>query len=66
MNIIFDTSGQGKGIGSLLIREAEEWAHVQGYRSLTLSVFSQNQQARKVYQRLGFEEDIIKYVKVLK
>lgn len=65
-DVIVAPEGEGKGIGSLLIRKGEEWAREQGYKWLTLSVFAQNKKAREVYQRLGFDEDIIKYVKVLK
>lgn len=64
-DIIVAPAGEGRGIGSLLIAKGEEWARSQGYRWLTLSVFAQNLRAREVYQRLGYGEDIMKYVKEL-
>ena len=64
-NVIVAPEGEGHGIGRLLIEKAEEWARAQGFRWLTLSVFAQNLRARAVYQRLGFGEDILKYVKEL-
>jgi GNAT superfamily N-acetyltransferase len=56
---------EGRGVGSVLIAKGEEWARAQGYRWLTLSVFVQNVRAREVYKRLGYGEDIMKYVKEL-
>ena len=57
--------GEGRGIGRALIEQGEEWARSQGFRWLTVSVFAQNLRAREVYQRLGYGEDIMKYVKEL-
>ena len=48
-----------------LLLYAEAWALKRGYAWLTLNVFAQNAHARAVYERAGFEQDIIKYVKVL-
>lgn len=64
-DVIVAPEGEGRGIGSLLIAKGEEWARSQGYGWLTLSVFAQNTHARGVYNRLGFGEDFIKYVKEL-
>lgn len=64
-NIIVASDGEGQGIGRLLMEKGEEWTRSQGYRWLTLSVFAQNQRAREVYERLGYGEDIMKYVKEL-
>jgi ribosomal protein S18 acetylase RimI-like enzyme len=64
-DVIVAPEGEGKGIGRMLVEKAEEWARSQGYRWLTLSVFAQNVRAREVYERLGYGQDIIKYVKEL-
>jgi len=64
-DIIVAPEGEGRGIGRVLIEKGEEWARSQGFRWLTLSVFAQNLRAREVYQRLGYGEDIMKYVKEL-
>ncbi len=64
-DVIVAPEGEGRGIGRLLIAKGEEWARAQGYRWLTLSVFAQNIRAREVYKRLGYGEDIMKYVKQL-
>ncbi|MCB2406856.1 GNAT family N-acetyltransferase [Hymenobacter lucidus] len=59
------TAAEGRGIGRALLQYAEAWALERGYAWLTLSVFAQNHHARAVYERAGFGQDIIKYVKVL-
>lgn len=64
-NVIVAAEGEGRGIGRILMEKGEAWARAQGYRWLTLSVFAQNAHAREVYRRLGYGEDIMKYVKEL-
>lgn len=64
-DIIVAPAGEGRGIGKLLMAKGEEWAREQGFRWITLSVFAQNVRAREVYKRLGYGEDIMKYVKEL-
>src|SRR5215213_960083 len=64
-NLIVTREGEGRGIGRLLMEKGEEWAHAQGFRWLTLSVFAQNVRARDVYERSGYGEDMMKYVKEL-
>jgi len=64
-DLIVSASAGGQGVGLRLIDQAETWARQNGYRWLTLSVFAQNTRARELYSRLGFGEDIMKYVKQL-
>ena len=64
-DIIVSAEAGGRGIGLLLIDKAEDWARAQGFCWITLSVFAQNIRARELYTRLGYGEDIMKYVKVL-
>lgn len=64
-DLIVAPEGEGRGIGRMLMEKGEEWARAQGYGWLTLSVFAQNLRARELYGRLGYGEDIIKYVKEL-
>jgi len=45
----------GKGIGSLLIREALQEAKRMGYTQMELGVFADNERAIGLYQRMGFE-----------
>ena len=64
-DVIVAPGGEGRGVGRALLEKAEEWARGQGYRWLTLNVFAENLRAREVYKRLGYGEDMVKYVKEL-
>lgn len=58
-------SGEGQGVGSALVRAAEEWSRSRGFRKLTLNVFDANQRAREVYEHLGFCVETLHYLKIL-
>ncbi|MFJ7733293.1 GNAT family N-acetyltransferase [Lysinibacillus sp. NPDC097231] len=45
---------RGKGIGTLLLQFAEELTKQHGYRKLSLNVETQKEDARRLYERLGF------------
>jgi ribosomal protein S18 acetylase RimI-like enzyme len=64
-DLVVAAAGEGRGTGSILMNAGEKWAKEQGYEFLTLNVFGQNQWARKLYEKFGFDEDMIKYVKKL-
>ncbi|NBJ09318.1 GNAT family N-acetyltransferase [Microvirga arsenatis] len=57
-NLFVDPQHQGQGIGTALMAEAERWA----VGDLTLSVFTLNPDARRLYERLGFEVEGVKMV----
>ncbi len=44
---------------------AEEWARNRGYRRVTLNVFAQNDRARQMYERFGYEPETVHYLKEL-
>lgn len=64
-DIAVDSAFEGQGVGRILLDKAEAWAREQGCSLLTLYVFSNNSRARKVYEKLGFKEEVTKYVKPL-
>lgn len=64
-DLIIAEGVEGRGIGRMLLDTGEAWARERGFRLLTLSVFAQNVRARELYVRMGFGEDLIKYVKEL-
>jgi ribosomal protein S18 acetylase RimI-like enzyme len=64
-DIAVDSAFEGQGIGRILLDKAEDWAREQDCSLLTLYVFSDNSRARKVYEKLGFKEEVTKYVKPL-
>ena len=57
---------EGRGVGRILLEAAEAWARSNGYRLLTLYVFSANARARRVYERNGFRPELVKYVKEIR
>lgn len=50
-------SERGKGIGTRLIGTAEAFAKERGARRLELDVFAKNEDAVRLYERLGFEHE---------
>ena len=56
---------EGKGIGGALIARAEQAAVNRGASSITLSVFRNNARARRLYEKLGYDGEIIRYIKDL-
>lgn len=54
-----------RGIGSALIRIAEEWARVRGDCKIGLQVFQANRPALNLYQKLGYQTESLWMVKSL-
>jgi RimJ/RimL family protein N-acetyltransferase len=46
-----------QGVGSALLRAAEEWARDTGIRKLELSVFPHNEPALALYERHGYRQE---------
>jgi len=65
-DLVVAAAGEGRGIGRILMEAGEEWARNRDFRLLTLSVFVENFRARKLYEKLGYGEDTLKYVKELR
>ena len=60
-----DKAFEGQGVGRLLMEAAEAWACEQGYPHLALNVFATNVRAREIYEKFGFQQEVVKYVKPL-
>lgn len=58
-----DSSFEGQGVGRILLETAESWARAMGHRLLSLYVFAANTHAMQVYEKYGFDQEVIKYVK---
>ncbi|HJX29352.1 MAG TPA: GNAT family N-acetyltransferase [Thermoanaerobaculia bacterium] len=58
-------AGEGKGAGRALLTAVESWSARQGHRFITLNVFAGNSRARTVYERAGYTQDTIRYLKEL-
>lgn len=54
---------QGKGVGRALMDRAERYASGADAAAVTLTVFHRNSNARKVYERLGYEPEFVQYRK---
>lgn len=48
---------RGKGVGSALMKEALRWAGDMGVEKLALSVYPDNEIARALYRKFGFQEE---------
>jgi GNAT superfamily N-acetyltransferase len=53
--LVVDEQYRGCGIGQALMREAERWAEVEGYRAVTLRSNVKRLRAHAFYERLGYE-----------
>ncbi len=56
MRVYVDTPLQGQGLGTAFVRETIDWARRRQASELYLSVFSENTDARRLYERFGFEK----------
>ena len=54
---------EGKGVGKALLEAAEAGARERGALSMSLHVFSTNKRARRVYERAGYDEELIRCIK---
>lgn len=53
-DLCVDKKARGKGVGSLLLREAEKLARSLSYSTITLRVWSFNKKAIAFYQKEGY------------
>jgi GNAT superfamily N-acetyltransferase len=56
---------EGRGVGRALLAAAEEWGRAEGFRRLTLSVFTDNLRARDLYARQGWRPELETWYKTL-
>ncbi len=63
--IAVDEASEGRGVAGALMKAAERWARLLGYRRLTLHVFDGNIKARGLYEHLGYEVETLRLVKML-
>lgn len=64
-NLAVDTPHEGLGVGRALLRAAQRWARTHRCARLTLNVFPGNARARALYDRAGFEPELIRMAKPL-
>jgi GNAT superfamily N-acetyltransferase len=61
--LVVARDAEGQGVGGLLLAAAEAEAKQRGALSMSLHVFARNQRARKVYERAGYDGELIRYIK---
>lgn len=57
LSIVIDRDWRDVGIGSAMVRAAQDWVRSQGLAKLGLSVFPDNARAIAVYEHCGFERE---------
>ena len=58
-----DAAAEGRGLGRALLDSAEEAARARGAQSMSLHVFAKNTRARAVYERMGYDGELLRYIK---
>ena len=53
----------GRGVARTLMDAEESWAGARRLARVDLSVFSANRRARGFYEHLGYQEELVRYVK---
>lgn len=56
-------NAEGRGVGKELLQAAEAVACDRGALSMSLHVFSTNIRARRMYERAGYDEELIRCIK---
>ncbi len=56
---------EGQGVGRALLTAAEEWGRGEGFRRLTLTVFTANQRAKEFYAHQGWQVELETHYKRL-
>jgi ribosomal protein S18 acetylase RimI-like enzyme len=64
-SIAIDTGARGRGIGGAAMQLGEDEGRRHGATQIGLNVFGSNTVARRLYQRLGYEEAAVRMRKVL-
>ncbi len=57
---------EGRGVGKALAQACEQWAREQGYHVLALATGAANERALGFYRHLGYRDEDITLVKLLK
>lgn len=61
--IVVAPEARGTGVGALLLSRAEHAARARGALSLSLHVFANNTRARGLYDKLGYDSELIRAIK---
>jgi ribosomal protein S18 acetylase RimI-like enzyme len=64
--LITNEAFEGRGAGRALMAAAERWAAGRGLSRITLDTGARNHRARRFYEKVGFEEEEIRFSKAVK
>jgi GNAT superfamily N-acetyltransferase len=64
-DLVVDAAHRNRGVGGALLQRCEEWARERGADGLVLAVFQDNVGARRLYERYGFRDDVVRVVRPL-
>ena len=64
-DLVVAPDAEGRGVARALMDAADGWARSLGHRVMTLNVFGGNERARGLYERLGYQTDTIRMLKLL-
>ena len=62
--LVVAKSAEGRGVGTALLEAAEMGAREQGAQSMSLHVFANNTRARWVYEKAGFDGELLRCIKL--
>jgi ribosomal protein S18 acetylase RimI-like enzyme len=57
---------ESRGIGAALIDTVESWARARGVTNVTVETTARNSRAQRLYQRLGFQLEDVRFTKPLR
>ena len=60
LGIAVKSRHRGKGLGTVMIKRAIEWFRMNDIKKLNLEVFSSNESAIRLYEKIGFVTEGIK------
>ena len=63
--LVVDEKWKGHGIGASLVAEAERWLRERAVGSIVVNSGKQRKDAHRFYERLGYEETGLRFVKLL-
>lgn len=64
-DLVVDAANRNRGVGGALLERCETWARERGADGLVLAVFQDNIGARRLYERHGFRDDVVRVVRPL-
>ena len=64
-DLVVDAQYRGRGIGQLLLTEAERLAREAGLKRLTIGALVANERAERTYREFGFEPYVTVLIKAL-